>query len=295
MSGENLARVIEMLKAAPFTSDQPVDVARAAFDGFGDLFAVPEGVTVEPMTLGGVPGETLTANAGGPVVLYLHGGGYVIGSPKSHRHVGALLAREIACTVHVLDYRMGPEDPFPAALDDAVAAWADLASRHDPARCALAGDSAGGGLCFTALVAARDRGLPMPGCIVAISPWVNLTTESASYDRLAGVDPMISRNVVEYFAPRYAGSADRRDPRLSALFADVRGLPPTLVQIGDRECFFGDAAAMHEVLLAAGVESRFAPWAGMFHVWHLYWPMLDEGRAAIVEGADFVKAHCTPG
>jgi acetyl esterase/lipase len=188
----------------------------------------------------------------------------------------------------VLDYRLAPEHPFPAAL----AAYDELIRRHDAPSVAVGGDSAGGGLSFATLVAARDRTLAMPGCVVGISPWVNLGTENPSYDRLAAVDPMLSREVIGYFAPRYAAGADVRDPRLSPLFARLQGLPPTLIQIGDREAFFGDATAMHECLIGAGVDSELVVWKGMFHVWHLYWPMLAEGRRAIAEIAAFVRRHC---
>ena len=297
MTTSELDQVLAMVRAAPFTSDQPVATARAGMDSMGDAFPVPAGVTVETITLGGRPAERLTAEGqagagNGPVFLYLHGGGYVIGSPKSHRHLAAQLALETGGVVYVPDYRMAPEDPFPAAVDDGLAANAELVGRYDPRRLAVGGDSAGGGLAFATLLAARDKGLPMPGALVGISPWVNLGTENASYDRLAGVDPMLSRQVTAYFAPRYLGNTPVRDPAASPLFADLHGLPPTLIQIGDRECFFGDATDLHEVLLGAGVDSELVVWKQMFHVWHLYWPLLSEGRAAIAEIAAFVKGRC---
>jgi acetyl esterase/lipase len=252
-------------------------------------------VAIEAATLGGRPVERLVADPAGPTVLYLHGGGYVIGSLKSHRHLAGLLAKEARGTVITLDYRLAPEAPFPAALDDARAAWGALAATTAPGRCAIAGDSAGGGLAFATAIAARDAGMPLPGAIVGISPWVNLGTENPSYDRLGAVDPLLSREVVAYFAPRYVPDGDLRDPRVSPLFADLRGLPPTLIQIGDREVFFGDAADMHEHLIAAGVDATLAVWKEMFHVWHLYWPMLSDGRDAIAEIGAYVAARCGRG
>jgi monoterpene epsilon-lactone hydrolase len=294
MAAAELEQVRKLLTAVPFNAAQPVAAARAGIDSLGDSFVIPAGVKVESVELGGTPAQRLTADGNGPVLLYLHGGGYVIGSSKSHHHVTGLLAQQMKGVVYSLDYRLAPEAPFPAARDDAVGALGTLLGRYGPARCAVAGDSAGGGLSFATLVAARDAGLPMPACVVGISPWVNLGTESGSYDRLKGLDPVLSRDVVEYFAPRYAGDRNRRDPGLSPLFAEVVGLPPTLIQIGDRECFLGDAVAMHEALIAAGVDTQLAVWKEMFHVWHLYWPMLSEGRAAVDEAAQFVAKHCVP-
>jgi len=289
---DEIADVLKLLKSAPFDAAQPVPVARGFLDGLGDAFAPPDGLTIEATRLGGRPAERIVADPAGPVVLYLHGGGYVIGSLKSHRHLAGLLAREVGGSVVLLDYRLAPEDPFPAALDDALAAWRELAGRERPERCAIAGDSAGGGLAFATVVAARDAGLPLPGALVGISPWVNLGAENPSYDRLAAVDPLLSREVCAYFAPRYAGTTQVRDPRISPLFARLEGLPPTLIQIGDREVFFGDATDMHEKLVAAGTDATLAVWKEMFHVWHLYWPMLEDGRAAIAEIGRFVSRVC---
>ena len=289
---DEIAEVLKLVKSAPFDAAQPVPVARGFLDGLGDAFSPPDGLRIEETRLGGRPAERIVARAEGPVVLYLHGGGYVIGSLKSHRHLAGLLAREIEGTVIALDYRLAPEAPFPAALDDALAAWRDLTGQEKPGRCAIAGDSAGGGLAFATTIAARDAGLPLPGALVGISPWVNLGAENPSYDRLAAVDPLLSRDVCAYFAPRYAGTTQVRDPRISPLFARLEGLPPTLIQIGDREVFFGDACDMHEKLVSAGIDTTLAVWKEMFHVWHLYWPMLEDGRAAIAEIGRFVSRAC---
>lgn len=293
MKSLELAELRKALESIPFDAGLPVEHARARMDRFADLYPVPSDIVIESCSLGGVSAESLVVNRAGPAVLYLHGGGYVVGSPKSHRHLAARLAREIEGRVYVLDYRLAPESPFPAALEDAAAAWKALAETDDPRRCAVAGDSAGGGLAFAALVEARESGLPMPGCLVGISPWVNLGSESRSYDRLSRVDPLLSREVIEYYAPRYAGTAARMDGRLSPLFADLTGLPATLLQVGDRECFLGDVVAMHESLISAGVDTELTVWKEMFHVWHLYWPALAEGRAAIEAAARFIGHHCS--
>jgi phosphinothricin tripeptide acetyl hydrolase len=289
MPSAELAAIVQMLRAHPFKPGTPVGDLRAQIDRFGDSFPISDRVEVTGATLGGVPAERLVAGAEGPSVLYLHGGGYVMGSPKSHRHLAARLAEDLAGEVWVLDYRLAPEAPFPAALDDALAAYRDLTVGG--ARVTLVGDSAGGGLAFATALAARAAGLPAPACVIGISPWVNAGAENESYDTLAAVDPMISRQMVEHFAPLYLGGHPTSEPLISPLFADLRGLPPVLIQIGDRECFFGDAARMHQALIAAGVDAELSVWKEMFHVWHLYWPMLAEGRAAISAIAGFVARH----
>lgn len=291
MLDPELETVLAMLKANPMDLDASPQTLRAGIDRMGDAFAVPGGVTVTSATLAGVAGEHVVAKAGGPLVLYLHGGGYVIGSPKSHRHLVARLAQAVAGEAWVPDYRMAPEAPFPAAVDDAIAVYAALVAARPGRGVVIAGDSAGGGLAFAVAVGAIARGLDKPAAVIGISPWVNLGAENASYDALERVDPMLSRAAIGYFADRYLAGTSARDPRASPLFADLSGLPPVLIQAGDRECFLGDAVLMHQALIAAGVHSELAIWKEMFHVWHAYWPILRAGRDAIDEIADFIARH----
>ena len=292
MSKSELEKLRAQMKAAPFSPTAPEWQLRAGIDAL-ESFGLPDDVRVEICELGAVPADRLTGGSGdGAVLLYLHGGGYVIGSPRSHRHLAALIARQMAGTVYVLDYRLAPEAPFPAAVDDALAAYRALLAEHPPQRLAIAGDSAGGGLTFALAIAARDAGLAMPTAIVGISPWVNLGTENESYDKLAANDPVLSREVTEYFSSRYLAGAPARTPLASPLFANLAGLPPTLIQVGDHECFFGDATSMHQALIASGVDTELVVWKGMFHVWHLYWPALGEGKQALEQIAAFVTQHC---
>jgi len=291
MPSTELEAVVALLRAHPLDLSSSEQKLRRRLDGFASMFSVPAGVDVTSTRLGGVAAEHIVADANGPVVLYLHGGGYVTGSPASHRHVAALLAKEAAAQVYTLDYSLAPEAPFPAALDDVLAAYRAVLLKHGDAKIMFAGDSAGGGLIFAAAVAAREQGLPLPAALVGMSPWVNLGTESESFDKLVSVDPTLSRAVVDYFVSRYLVGQASTDPRASPLFADLSGLPPVLIQVGDRECFFGDAALMHQTLLSAGVDSEISVWKGMFHVWHLYWPILPEGRDAISRIASFIAAH----
>ena len=154
---------------------------------------------------------------------------------------------------------------------------------------ALAGDSAGGNLVFAAAAALRDRGAPLPAALLALSPWPNLDSGDEAFDLLAPLDPLLSREVADWHATRYLGGAPATDPRASPLFADLSGLPPTLIQAGDREVFFGDVARLHLRLLAAGVDAQLQVWPRMIHVWHLHWPVLEEGSTALADGARFVQ------
>lgn len=281
-------------RATPFDASIPESERRAKIDGLSTLFAPPPEVAVSQVMLAGVPAEHLIAAKGGPIVLFLHGGGYVMGSPKSHRHLAAKLAEGIVGEVFALDYRLAPEAPFPAALDDVLAAYDALATQSPERGIVLVGDSAGGGLVFAAAVAIRARGLATPAALVGISPWVNLGVENPSFDRLSAVDPMLSRAECDYFSSRYLNGQSPMTPGASPLFAALTGLPRTLIQVGDRECFFGDATLMHQALIAVGVDTELRVWKEMFHVWHLYWPMLTEGREAIAEISAFIRAPNGP-
>jgi acetyl esterase/lipase len=286
MAGQELQLLLATMRARPF--DPQVDEAtmRRRLDSLARVHASPPEVAIEPITLAGRPGERLRAG-NGPHVLFLHGGGFVTGSPISHRHLAGRLAADLGGTVDVLDYRLAPEAPFPAAVKDCLAAYAAL-SHH---RVALVGDSAGGNLVFTTAVAARDAGLPRPFALGAISPWVNLATGNISYDLIGPVDPSLSRAVIGWHVSRYLKDGAAEDPRASPLFAALHDLPPTLIQIGDREVFFGDAVELHQRLIAAGTDTTLSVGKEMFHVWHLHWPTLPQGRAAIAELAAFIGEH----
>lgn len=286
MPSPELQQLLAAMRSRPF--DPQVDEAtmRRRLDGFARVHAPPPEVTVEAVMLGGRPAERLRAGDG-PHVLYFHGGGFVTGSPASHRHLAGRLAADLCGTVDVLDYRLAPEAPFPAAVEDCLAAYADLAGRP----VALAGDSAGGNLVFTTAIAARDAGLGRPLALGAISPWVNLGSDDISYELIGPADPSLSRAVTDWHVSRYLGERATDDPRASPLFAALHDLPPTLIQIGDREVFFGDAVELHQRLIAAGADTTLSVAKEMFHVWHLQWPALPEGRAAIAELAAFIGDH----
>jgi epsilon-lactone hydrolase len=267
---------------------------RAQYERAERAFPVPPEVTVTRVTAPVAPAEWLVpaSTRREVVVLYLHGGGYVIGSPRSHRHLAAAIAGAGLARALLLDYRLAPEHPFPAALDDAVAAYRWLLDQAiRPGRLVIAGDSAGGGLAVATLVALRDRGLPLPAAGVCISPWVDLTCRAASYARNAAVDPIVRPGIVAEMAQAYLAGADPTTPLASPLWADLRGLPPLLIQVGSDEVLLDDATELAERGTAAGVETTLEVAPRMVHVWHWFLPMLDEAQTAIDRIGAFIKAR----
>jgi epsilon-lactone hydrolase len=295
MSGIDIVRA-HLTKVPPATT---VAERRAQYDRAERVFPVPPEIGVKTVAIKPERGPEIAAEwleppaaRAGAALLYLHGGGYVIGSPRSHRHLAAALGGAAATATLLPDYRLAPEHPFPAAVEDAVAAYRWLLARGvPPAGIVVAGDSAGGGLTVATLLALRDRGLPLPAAGVCISPWVDLTCSGASYATKAADDPIVTQTGVAEMARAYLGSADARTPLASPAFADLAGLPPLLVQVGSEEVLLDDAVTLAERAKAAGVGATLEVWPDMIHVWHWFHPMLDEGRKAIGVIGDFVRAR----
>ena len=231
-------------------------------------------------------------------ILYLHGGAYIYGSPLLYRDLSWRIADAARAVVWMLDYRLAPEHPFPAALDDAACAYRWLlAQGADPRRIAVMGDSAGGGLTFGTLLKLRDEGEPMPAAAAGLSPWTDLTITSASSRLFAKSDPMLNLGDVKHYVAWYLGDADRRNPYASPVFGDPAGLPPSLIQAGDDEMLRDDAVTMAERLQAAGVPAELELWPRMPHVWHMLARVVPEGQQAIERIGLFVQqqwARSTP-
>jgi epsilon-lactone hydrolase len=245
------------------------------------------------VTAGGRPAEWIRP-AGAwndAALLYLHGGGYVIGSPRSHRHLAEAIARAAGIACLLPDYRLAPEHPFPAAVDDALAAYRSLVEQRKiaPGSVAVAGDSAGGGLTAVTLLAIRQAGLPVPGAAVCISPWTDLTCSAPSYGTKAASDPLVARPGITVMAQEYLGATDPRTPLASPLFADLRGLPPLLIQVGSEEVLLDDATRLAQQACAAGVDATLEVWDSMIHVWHWFLPWLDEAQSAVDKIGAFLR------
>jgi epsilon-lactone hydrolase len=292
MRSEALENIVTMLRTqAAERGDAEMTVAewREAYDGLGALLPAAEGVAVETTDAGGVPAEWI-GTGDGPVVVYVHGGGYCIGSLGSHRPMLTHLASAVGGRVLAVDYRLAPEHPFPAALDDACAAyrWV-LAGGADPAQVVIAGDSAGGGLTLATLVALRDAGDPLPAAGVCLSPWADLTQSGATMAEKADADPMVHAEDLARWASAYAGTDnDPGSPGLSPLFADLAGLPPLLVEVGTAEVLLDDARRLAERARAAGVDVTLFEGEDLIHVWHFFAGAVPEADEGVARVAGFI-------
>lgn len=261
----------------------------AAFGG------APAPVTCENVTAGGVDAEWISP-AHAPedkAILYFHGGGFRIGSVASHRDLIAQIALASGCRVLAIDYRLAPEYRFPAALDDALTGYDWMLGRGlKPANIAFAGDSAGGNLVLAAMLALRERALPPPAAAVLMSPWTDLAATGASYVSRADADPIHQRSMILALAKNYlGGQGDPCDPRVSPLYADLKGLPPLLIQVGDRETVLDDSVVFADKARAAGIDVNLEIWDGMIHVFQMFGAQLPEAHQAIASIAGFLDRH----
>nr|WP_301301857.1 alpha/beta hydrolase [Methylorubrum extorquens] len=267
---------------------------RARVDALAADYALPPDVRVEPIDAHGVPAEwTSTPTADGErVILFLHGGGYVSGSLKSHRHMVAQAGREALARTLALSYRLAPEHPFPAALDDALTGYRFLlASGIAPARIALAGESAGGGLALATALSLREAGLPLPGCLWLSSPWVDLALTGASMESKAAVDPLLSRTYLSELASLYLNGADALGPLVSPINADLAGLPPMLIQVGSAETLLDDSVRLTAVAGATDIAVHLEVWPHMIHAWHLFYQDVADGRRSLASAGSFIESR----
>jgi phosphinothricin tripeptide acetyl hydrolase len=250
------------------------------------------GLVVAATSAGGSPAGWVApvGATSGAVIYYLHGGSYTFGEMTTYLDVLGRLVRMARARALWLDYRLAPECPFPAAVDDAVAGYRWLIEQEgvDPQRIIIAGDSAGGGLALATMLAARDAGMPLPAGAALLSPWTDLTGESATAISRARVDPMLVGARIAHAGQTYLAGADPRNPLASPLFADLRGLPPLLIHVGDAEVLLDDARVLAERAHAAGVAVTLHVWDGMFHVFPIFPTWLPEARKAVAEMASFI-------
>jgi monoterpene epsilon-lactone hydrolase len=292
MPSQQLQTVIQMLRSAP--RPETVEERRAAMESLAAIAPIPDDVQCQPVDAGGVPGEWISAPGADVerVILYLHGGGYSIGSVKTHRELVSRIARASGARALAIDYRLAPEHPFPAAVEDSTAAYRWLLSTGaDPARLVIAGDSAGGGLTVATLVALRDAGDPLPAAAVCLSPWVDMEGIGESMTTKADLDPMVTREDLLEGAKMYLGDADPRTPLAAPLYADLAGLPPLLIQAGTAETLLNDSTRLADRARSAGVDATLEVWDDMIHVWQAFALMLPEGQLAIDRIGEFIQEH----
>ena len=294
MSAQELESVIMMLRTSAPDLGAPPPQARENFEAMLAGIPLAGDVVFETATVGGVPARWATAPGVSreKVVLYLHGGGYLIGSSFGYRPLFSALARAAGARGLALDYRLAPESPFPAAVDDAVSGYRGLLDLGiEPGAIAIAGDSAGGGLTVAMLVAARDAGLPMPAAAVAISPWADMECSGASMSSKAAVDPTLIREGLVGLGSVYLNGASPRSALASPIYANLAGLPPLLIQVGSAEILLDDATRLAAAAGAADVEVQLEICARMPHVWHLFAFALSEAREAIDRAGAFIAAQ----
>lgn len=266
---------------------------RAFYDRAGSEIPIDADVIVNPTSAGGVPAEWIAApNADRAVVLYLHGGGYVIGSVNSHRELCAQISRAAAARVLLLDYRLAPEHAFPAALDDALTAYRFLLDEGiAPSEIAIAGDSAGGGLTLALLMALRDAGMALPACAVTLSAWTDLAATGESLKTRADEDPFVSGAMIEAMAGTYLAGADSRHPHCSPLYGSFKGLPPLLMQVGTAETLLDDTLRVAEKARAEGVDVTVETYEDLFHVFQQLGGDLPERLQAIERIGAFIRTY----
>ena len=294
MPSDQLKFVLDMLRSAPAVSGADVLAMRKNMEAAVAAAPRPEGVALTPVDANGVPAEwTVAEGARDDVaIVYFHGGGYVMGSIDTHRGHCARISQAARARVLSVDYRLGPEHPHPAAVEDAVAAVRFArTSGVAPRRTAIAGDSAGGGLTLATLVALRDAGDPSVAAGMCISPWTDLTLSGASIAAKAAEDPMVRGADLSLMADAYLAGRDAKSPLASPLYADLAGLPPLLIQVGSAEVLLDDAVRVADRARAAGVDVELRVWQDMFHVWHAFAQILPEGQAAVDEMARFLEAR----
>ena len=244
--------------------------------------------------VGGVSGEWQQATLGSTdnVILYLHGGAFVLGSPTSHRDMVGAIADAAQARAFIVDYRLAPETIFPGAVEDAVAAYKGLLANGEKAeKIIIVGDSAGGGLTMSTLVALRDEGVELPAGAVCISPWADLTFAGDSMIVKDKVDAMLGRGSLSWFADQYLAGQDAAQPLASPIFADLEGLPPILIQVGSNEVLLDDAVRLNKALKKADGDVTLEVWDGQMHVWHLMSMIVPEGKHAINVIGTFVKTQ----
>lgn len=294
MASKELESVLQLIREFALRDLKSVEEMRQQFEADAKMFKLAEDIRCEPVRANRLQGEWIVPPEAvdDRVVVYLHGGGYVTGSINTHREMVSRISRASAARGLLVKYRLAPEHPYPAALEDAGASYEWLlAEGWEPGRIVIAGDSAGGGLTVALQVSLRERGYPLPAASVCISPWVDLEGTAASMITKADVDPIVQREDVLFLARMYLGKRDRRTPLAAPLYADLTGLPPMLIQVGTSETLLDDATRLAARAEEAGVKVVLEAWEDMFHVWHWFASMLPEGRDAIAHIGGFVQQH----
>lgn len=293
MANAQVQQVFQLLAAGPLSDPtQTLEQMRANLDGLAHMFPPVPGVTSSPAAIGGMRAEWIRPEGADRdrAILFVHGGGYMIGSIDSHRDLASRIAKAANSDVLVFDYRRAPEHPFPAGLEDVLVAyrWLVGTAGHAPNKIAIVGDSAGGGLAIAATLALRDAGdIGIPGALAVMSPWVDLACDTASL--VNSTDPLMQPGPVKLMAMAYLAGQDPRSPKISPLYADLAGLPRMLIQVGGAEGLRDDGERFAVRAREAGVDVTIEVWDEMFHAWQMFAIMLEDGQRAIERVGAFLR------
>jgi epsilon-lactone hydrolase len=288
---------IDAIRALLSAKPRPVGWVerRQRLDEVGSVWPAATDVKLEPVDLGGVPGEwsSVAGSDASRVLMFFHGGGYCSGSIRSHRRLVTEAGRSAGIRTLAVGYRLAPEHPFPAAMEDALTAWKFLRQHGIAARhIAIGGDSAGGGLAVVLNNRLRDADEELPGCVWLVSPWTDLTMSGSTLITKDNLDPIIHKGYLGELADAYVPPGmGRKDPRLSPLYADLKGLPPILVQVGSAETLLADATRLAAAAGAADVSVTLEIWPHMIHAWPMWNAGLKPGRSALAHAGAFMRAH----
>jgi epsilon-lactone hydrolase len=294
MSRQQQVDLDATLRQAPIDPKAEVAALRSGFEALMQRIPVPGDVTKTDTKVGGVDATEVTLQGidSANVILYFHGGVYVIGSADTSVPLVADLARRTSAKAISVDYRLAPENPYPAAVEDALAAYEGLLSQGvEPSNIAISGESAGGGLTAALLIALRDADLPMPSSAFVMSPWVDLTLSGGTIIGKQEVDPILTEEGLRWRVGDYVAGANASDPRISPVFAGLHGLPPMLIQVGSHEILLSDAVRLAERAANDDVAVTLEVVPGVPHVFQAYAAVLDEGEAALNRAAAFLKSH----
>lgn len=290
---QNIIQALRSIQLNPHEADIPT--VRAAFEQFASVYPTADGVKREKADANGVPGEWITppAVSGDTTILYIHGGGWTMGSVNTHARLVANICAACDARSFSIDYRLAPEHPYPAGLDDCITAyrWLIEDQRVDPARLVIAGDSAGGNLTLASLLRLRDEGLPLPAAAVCLSPATDMLATGESHRTRAEADPMLDPTGLPVVREAYCPDTDPATPYISPLYGDLKSLPPLLIHVGDAEILLDDSKGFAERAKAAGVDVTLKVWDEMIHVFQFFAPMLPEANEAIAEIGAFVKSR----
>ncbi|KEO86880.1 hypothetical protein EH30_04410 [Erythrobacter sp. JL475] len=292
MSSDQLQQVIEMIQSGPDLGSLPPPELRVAFDAMGEITLPDPSIAFEAVNANGVPCEIGVAPGSrtDATIFYLHGGGYVIGSLASHRGLLSRLGQAAAMRTLAVDYRLAPEHPFPAAVDDAATAYQWLIdSGTPPEKIVFAGDSAGGGLAVATMLRCKSAGLPLPRAAVLFSPFADMGTSGQSIIENRPRDVLVTEGVAPSMAETYLAGADPRSPEASPIYGDLTDLPPILIQVSSHEVLLDDSLRLLRAAILADVKVHLRVYQGLPHVWQLFTGMLDEGQAALDEAGAFFK------